>query len=70
MHINEYTMENDLKQKYLEVTNHIDLNSERINIKDVLKHPFFTENIDRTNIFQENIVIKDSLKNLMNYTKI
>lgn len=41
----------------------------RINAYDALTHPFFTQNIDIHNIFQEKIDMKECLVLLMNYSK-
>ena len=41
----------------------------RISIKEILNHPFFTEDIDPNNIFQEQLDCKDVLTSLQSYSK-
>ena len=41
----------------------------RISIKEILNHPFFTEDIEPNNIFQEKLDCKDVLTSLQSYSK-
>ena len=43
--------------------------NKRISITKALNHPFFTDDIDPTNIFQENLDSKDILLSLKNFSK-
>lgn len=54
----------DLIEKCLEYNK-----NKRISITDALKHPFFTEDLDPLNIFQENIDNKEVLYQLKSFSK-
>jgi serine/threonine protein kinase len=41
--------------------------NERISAKDALNHPFFTDNFNKNNIFNEKINCEETLKNIKNY---
>ena len=43
--------------------------NKRISVKDALQHPFFVDDLDPNNIFQENLDSKEILKSLKKYSK-